>query len=131
MSRMRTALVVLVAFAVAAVAVRSLNHATMSTHEHMAPDSQIELILEAKTKHGTPGQTLIDMVTAQVLTCRLEVSSDLLGPAAPIAAVGNRTRYRVVLTPSMDHTDRRQFRGCLKDWTIDHVQLRVIRLGPA
>jgi hypothetical protein len=25
----------------------------------------------------------------------------------------------------MDETNRRQFRGCLEDWTIDHLRLDV------
>jgi len=34
-----------------------------------------------------------------------------------------------VLQPSMDDTNRRQFRGCLEDWKIDQFQLDVIRLA--
>jgi hypothetical protein len=30
----------------------------------------------------------------------------------------------------MDETDQRQFRGCLEDWVIDHVQADVVRLEP-
>lgn len=130
MFRMRTGLTLLVAVIVAVVGVKGLSRATMSTHQSVPRDSQIELILDAKTKNGSPGQTLTEMVTAQVLTCRLEVSSDLLGAVHPAVESGSRTRYRVVLTPSMDHTDRRQFRGCLQDWAIDHVQLHVVRLAP-
>jgi hypothetical protein len=28
----------------------------------------------------------------------------------------------------MDETNRRQFRGCLEDWLIDHVRLDVVTL---
>jgi hypothetical protein len=29
----------------------------------------------------------------------------------------------------MDDTNRRQFRGCVEDWMIDHVRLDVVRLA--
>jgi hypothetical protein len=30
-----------------------------------------------------------------------------------------------VLTPALDETNRRQFRGCMEDWVIDHVRINV------
>jgi hypothetical protein len=67
------------------------------------------------------------MVEAQVLLCRLEVSSDVVGNVEAIAS----GRYRAVLAPSMDESNRRQFRGCLEDWVLDHVRLDVVRLTPS
>jgi hypothetical protein len=113
-----------VGVAIGVVAVVALREATLSTHEHVAPDSEIELVVDGRTKGAEPGQTLSEMVHAQVLTCRLEVNSDLVGP---IESEGGG-RFRAVLTPSMDESNRRQFRGCLEDWVIDQVQLDVIRL---
>jgi hypothetical protein len=105
------------------VAVLLLREATLSTHE--AVDAkQTGLLLSAKTKGGEEHQTLSEMVEAQVLTCRLEVESDLAGP---IERVGDG-RYRAVLEPALDDTNQRQFRGCLEDWIIDHVQLDVLDL---
>ena len=52
---------------------------------------------------------------ALLLSCRLEVHSDL---ASPIRDEGGG-RFRVTLVPAPDETDRRQLRGCLEDWTID------------
>lgn len=130
MSRLRTALVVLVAVAVAGVGVRSLSNATMSTHEPVARGSRIELVLDARTKKASAGQDLTELVTAQILACRLEVSSDLVGAVEAVDVAGDHTRYQVLLTPSMDRTDRRQFHGCLEDWVIDHVRLDVVSLVP-
>ena len=65
------------------------------------------------------------MVEAQLQTCRLEVTSDLTGP---IESLGDG-RFRAVLTPAMDETNRRQFRGCVEDFVIDHVQIDVIELS--
>ena len=110
----------------AVVAVVMLRDATLSTHQPIDPDSQIELVLHVSTNGGEVGQTLAEMAEAQVLTCRLEVSSD---PVTPIESIGDGN-FRVILAPSMDKTDQRQFRGCLEDWTIDHVRSDVERLEP-
>jgi hypothetical protein len=66
------------------------------------------------------------MVEAQLAACRLEVSSDIVGEIEPL---GDGRHFHAVLAPSMDETDRRQFRGCLEDWRIDSFQLDVTRLA--
>jgi hypothetical protein len=115
---------VVVGLAIGVFAVIALRDATLSTHERIARDSRIELVVDARSKNAEGGQTLGEMVQAQVLTCRLEVNSDLDGPIEP----QGDGRFRAVLIPSMDETNRRQFRGCLEDWVIDGFQLDVIRL---
>ena len=106
-------------------AVLALREATLSTHQQVMPASQIELVVAAKTKGGEPTQTLAEMTEAQLLSCRLEVNSDLV---RPVEGIG-QSRFRAVFSPSLDETDRRQFRGCLENWEIDHFQLDVIRLA--
>jgi hypothetical protein len=113
-----------VGLAVGIVAVLALREATLSTHERVDA-RETDLVLSAKTKGGEENQTLSEMVEAQLLTCRLEVESDLAGP---IERLGDG-RYRAVLVPALDPTNRRQFRGCLEDWIIDHVQLDVLELN--
>jgi hypothetical protein len=105
------------------VGVLALREATLSTHEPVRGRG-MELVVHAKTKGGEEGQTLSEMVEAQLASCRLEVSSDLDGP---IEGLGDG-RYRVMLVPAMDETDRKQFRGCVEDWIIDHVQVGVEQL---
>jgi len=105
------------------VAVLALREATLSTHEPVTGE-EMELVVSANTKGGEQNQTLIEMVEAQLQTCRLEVTSDL---AEPIQPLGDG-RFRAVLTPAMDETNRRQFRGCVEDFMIDHVQINVIQL---
>lgn len=109
-----------VGLGIGVVAVLLLREATLSTHESVDA-RQTALLLSARTKGGEENQTLSEMVEAQVLTCRLEVESDL---AAPIERLGEG-RYRAVLEPALDDTNKRQFRGCLEDWIIDHVQVDV------
>ncbi len=109
------------------VGLRAVRDATLSTHStQIAADSRIELVVDVETRDGETGQATDEMAEAQILTCRLEVHSDVVGA---IQAHGN-DRFRAVLSPSMDRTDRRQFRGCLEDWIIDHVTLDVVRLAP-
>jgi hypothetical protein len=112
-----------VGLGVGVVAVLLLREATLSTHERVDA-RQTALLLSAQTKGGEEHQTLSEMVEAQVLTCRLEVESDLAGP---VERVGEG-RYRAVLEPALDDTNKRQFRGCLEDWVIDHVQVDVEQL---
>lgn len=108
------------------VAVVLLRAATLSTHQRIEPDSRIELIMQVSTHGREQGQTPGEMAEAQLLTCRLEVSSD---PIGPLEDLGDG-RFRVVLSPSMDKTNQRQFRGCLEDWTIDQMRTDVERLAP-
>jgi hypothetical protein len=115
-----------VGVAIGVVAVVALREATLSTHQPIAPDSQIEVVVSAHVKRGAGGQSIEEMVEAQLVTCRLVVSSDIVGEIEPVR---DGRHFRAVLTPSMDETNRRQFRGCLEDWRIDDFQLDVIRLA--
>jgi hypothetical protein len=114
-----------VGLGIGVVAVLALREATLSTHQEVAGRGT-ELVLSATTEGGEEGQTLAEMVEAQLLTCRLEVTSDLAGPIEPLGD----GRFRVVLEPAMDQTNRRQFRGCVEDFIIDHLQIDVIELNP-
>jgi len=114
-----------VAVVLLSVGLIALRDATLSTHQAVPPDSRIELIFRIASHRGERGQTIDEVAEALVVTCRLEVSSD----PGPIEQL-DRRRFRVVLRPSMDDTDQRQFRGCIEDWTIDHVRADVERLAP-
>ncbi|HKX72056.1 MAG TPA: hypothetical protein VJM75_12540 [Acidimicrobiales bacterium] len=105
------------------VGVLALREATLSTHEQVV-GQEMEVVVSANTKGGEGGQTLAEMVEAQLLTCRLEVTSDFAGPIEPLGD----DRFRAVLTPALDDTNRRQFRGCVEDFMIDHVQINVVEL---
>ena len=114
----------LVGLAVGVGGVLALREATLSTHESVA-GREMELVVSARTRGGEQDQTLAEMVEAQLLTCRLEVTSDLAGP---IESLGDG-RFHVVLIPAMDQTNRRQFRGCVEDFVTDHVQIDVIEFN--
>jgi hypothetical protein len=116
----------LVALGVGAFGLIALRDATLSTHQATAPDSRMELVLHVDTHGGEQGQTRTEMAEALVLTCRLEVTSDVAEPSKSLG----EGRFRFVLSPALDETDQRQFRGCLEDWAIDHLQAQVERLAP-
>ncbi len=65
--------------AIGVAGVLALREATLSTHEPWSPVARSSSSCRASTKGGETGQTLAEMVEAQLLTCRLEVSSDLVG----------------------------------------------------
>jgi len=105
--------------------VLALREATLSTHEPVEPGTTTEVRFDAATRGGEVGQTLDEMVSALVVTCRLEVSSDLVGDVEDIGD----DRYRAVLAPALDETNRRQFRGCVEDWTIDQLETDNVDFG--
>lgn len=110
-----------VGLAIGVVGVLALREATLSTHQEVAGRG-MELVMSARTKGGEPGQTLAEMVEAQLLTCRLEVTSDVEGE---LESLGDG-RFRAVLVPAMDDTNRRQFRGCIEDFITDHLQIDIV-----
>ena len=113
-----------VGLAIGVAGVLTLREATLSTHEEVAGRG-MELVVSARTRGGEPSQTLAEMVEAQLLTCRLEVSSDVDGPIEPLGD----GRFRLVLVPAMDQTNQRQFRGCVEDFITDHLQINVLELA--
>lgn len=109
------------------VAIMALRSQTLSTHYAVPPESQMEVVVDADTRAGESSQSLHELAMAQVLSCRLEVQADAVDDRIePIE--GDHTRFRFLLQPSLDKTDRRQFRGCIEDWRIDHLRLRVVEM---
>lgn len=102
--------------------VMALRDATLSTHRTMDPDSRVELVVKASSHRAERGQSLDEMVEALLLACRLEVTADLEGP---VEDEGDG-RFRAVLRPDLDDTDRRQLRGCIEDWSIDQLRADVV-----
>jgi hypothetical protein len=111
-----------VGLAIGMIAVLLLREATLSTHEAVDARST-ELVVEARSHATEQGQTLDEMVEAQLLQCRLEVTSDF----DEMESLGDR-QFRVVLTPALDETNERQFRGCVEDFVIDGLQINVLHL---
>ena len=115
-----------VGLAVGLLGTIALRDATLSTHDAIEPGSRVDLVVSARSKGAERGQTLPEMVEALLNSCRLEVHSDLV---SPIQEDGDG-RFRVTLEPRPDETDRRQLRGCLEDWTIDHLWVDLVAFEP-
>jgi hypothetical protein len=114
----------LVGLAIGIAGVLAMREATLSTHQHVEPDSEAVVLLQAETKGSEPGQTRSEAVEALLLTCRLEVGMSNLVEGADLGD----GRYRAVFRPGMDETNQRQLRGCLEDWAIDHLRVDVLSI---
>jgi hypothetical protein len=111
--------------------VLALREATLSTHQPIDPDSQVEVVFDAEARHREEGQTVDELAEALVVACRLEVSSDIVGEVEPYGDPdGDDDRYRAVLQPAFDDTNERQFRGCMEDFTLDQLRAHVLRIEP-
>jgi hypothetical protein len=108
------------------VAIDALQEATESRHVPIAADSTVSLDLHATRHRGSHSQTTAEMVDALLQGCRLEVNSDL---DAPPVDVGDGW-FHAVLRPALDPTDRKQFGGCLRDWSVGGLLVDVVRFGP-
>ncbi len=103
-----------------------LREATMSTHHPTGADTSLVVVVEAASNRAEHGVTIEDLTEAQLSTCALEVSRTGGGTVEPVP--GTDDRFAVTLRPSLDSTDRKQYRGCLEDWSIDHLRVRVVSM---
>ncbi len=104
-----------------AAAVVGLRDATMSTHQPAAANSEVVIVVRSSTHGAEPGQTLAELTEALLIVCRLEVTSDPVGPLEDLG----ESRFRTVLQPALDQSNRRQFEGCVEDWQVDHLRVDV------
>jgi hypothetical protein len=116
----RAAIGVLVAAGLVA-AVVGLRDATLSTHQPSPPGSEVAVVVRSSAHGAEPGQTLSELTEALLLVCRLEVTSD---PTGPLEDLGHG-RFRTILRPALDRSNRRQFRGCVEDWRVDQLRVDV------
>ena len=122
------ALGALVGIAVLAGGVYALRESTISRHSVQDSTSRLEVVIDADLRGSEPGQTKVEYARAKVFACRTEVAlSDPVEDLTPITRDGEDL-FRFVLQPSLDDTDRRQFRGCMEDWNMDHIQVDVVSM---
>jgi hypothetical protein len=113
-----------IGLAIGVLLVIALREATLSTHQPVPRNSKIAVVVTARARGAESGHTLDEMVEAQINACQFQVNSSVVGD---IEDEGNG-RYRAVFSPTLDQTNRRQFRGCLNDWLIDHFRMHVVRM---
>lgn len=119
-------LALLVAVLVIGGGVVALRRATQSTHYPQDPDSTVRVVVEARSNREEPNHDLDELTEAHLWYCRLEIGSDPVGEVERIST--NPHRYAIVLRPSLDSTDRKQYEGCLEDWTLDHHLMHVVSM---
>lgn len=115
------AIVALLGLVVGGAVVVLLREATMSTHQPLPADSRVAVVVDVATRNRERDQSQAEMVDALFTLCRLEVTSDLEGEIRELGP----DRYLGILRPALDDTNRRQFRGCMEDWTLDGLTADV------
>jgi hypothetical protein len=118
----------LLGLAVGAVLVSLLREATLSTHQPVSPYSQVEVTVHARVHNTERNQTLAEAVEAQLLTCRLEVASDIIDEQTEPEPTANEGEFTVVMQPALDQTNRRQFKGCVEDFMTDGLQMDIVEM---
>lgn len=108
------------------VLVSLLREATLSTHQPVSPYSQVEVTVHARVHNTERNQSLAEAVEAQLLTCRLEVASDVVEELREPQPTATEGEFTVVMQPALDQTNRRQFKGCVEDFVIDGLQMDVV-----
>ncbi len=121
MSTLGRVVAAVVGLAIGFAAVFALREATLSTHQPVPADSRVASVIDVDTRNRERDQSPAEMVEALFAVCRLEVSSDLVGAPREVAP----GRFEAVLEPALDETNRRQFRGCVEDWTLDSLRAHV------
>jgi len=116
----------IVGIAVGITAVLALKEATLSTHHRVDPGTRAVVVLDARSRGAERGRSLGVMVETLVLQCRLEVAHTEL--AEEIEDKGDG-RFEITFRPSLDETNQRQLRGCLEDWSIDHILIDVLSIS--
>lgn len=103
------------------IAVRALADATLTTHVKQDPNSRMVVVVHGSV-HQAAEHELALGVESLVRFCQLEVGRDI-GPTPLESLDGDR--FRFVLRPALDEADQRQFRGCIGDIVVDHLQASV------
>ena len=119
-------LVALCAVLLLAGGVVGLRRATQSTHYPQDPDSTLRVVVEASSNREEPSHDLEELTEAHLWMCRLEVGSDPVGEIERVSE--DPDRFAIVLQPALDSTDRKQYEGCLEDWSLDHHLMHVVSM---
>jgi len=121
MRRKAGALLIVAALVASVVALRD---ATMSSGGTAGPGSAMEVVVRSHLVREPPS-SMLEMTTNLIDVCGLEISSQVLDRTVELI---RPNVYRFWLRPAPGNSDRREFRGCLEDARVDHLQLEVLRM---
>lgn len=108
----------LVAFAVVAAGLYVVRENTMA-REDVSADLNRHLVVEFRVDAQLlPSHELPAIASAVFNACRLEAEAGLSAPVTQLS----EHRFRAVLTPAPNDTDRAQLSGCLSDLTFAHTR---------
>jgi len=116
--------VVLGVFAGVFVGAIVLADTMLSRHDDVAEGSELVVELQINT-HAAVEAGTEEIAEALIVTCQLEVRGNVVPDS--METVGD-DRYRFVIRPGLDRTDRHQLRGCLQDLRIDGVLADVVSM---
>lgn len=106
-------------------AIPMLAEATMSKKSPVPRGSRLEVVLNAETSHE-PKNTAAEMARTLFAGCRLQVPARVA--ESGFEELGGN-RFRFVLEPTLNDSDRRQLHGCLEDARLQHLQADVLSMG--
>lgn len=99
--------------------------ATTMSREKAPPDPGARLVVDfSVTTKDLPAHELPVIASAIFNACRLQAEAGL---QQPLDRLG-RDRFRAVLTPAPNATDREQLAGCLSDPTLSHTLSGDVRM---
>jgi hypothetical protein len=96
----------------------------LSRHDDVPEGSELVVELLINT-HAAVEAGTEEIAEALIVTCQLEVRGNVVPDS--METVGDH-RYRFVIRPALDRTDRHQLRGCLQDLRIDGVLADVVSM---
>jgi hypothetical protein len=103
------------------IGVRVLADATLTTHVEQDPNSRMEVVVHGSISNEAEFDVPVG-VESLVRFCQLEVGRSI--GTGPLEDLGDDF-FRFVLQPALDDADQKQFRGCIGDIVIDHLQASV------
>lgn len=121
---MRRGVLLIAVLVVSGFAIDALADATMSRETPVDPSSHLEVVIEARVVRE-PNMSLHDVLYALVTTCRTQV--DARADDAGLVEIDD-DRFRIVITPAVNESDRRQLHGCIEDARVQHLQAEVLSM---
>lgn len=102
-----------------------LRQVTMARDVPTPSDSRTVVVVESRTNLHDSEVGLHQITEAVMTSCRLEIGATSV---ETLQRHDEPDRFRLVLQPALDTTERRRYEGCLEDWRIDHLRIDVVSI---
>jgi hypothetical protein len=96
----------------------------LSRHDDVPDGSELVVEMLISTRGAVEADPQ-EIAEALAVTCQLEVRGNIIPDS--IETIGD-ARFRFVVRPALDRTDRHQLRGCIQDLRIDGVLADVVAM---